>query len=336
MANYIAPEIPGYAQSVIKSTLGERAEILSFRWSTGGLYNKVYCVDTTEGNFVLKIECKSIFPSTRKGQIENEVEGGKLLRQAGIQCPPVIAYDLTGKHIGVKYILTECLSSDWPVWELLGQMDDAALAEIKRQATEILVRISTITSAHFGSLTASGPLGWHKTWSECYRAWFGLLIRDSVEIGLFTEEELAVVSAAAAKPLADSGNPTPMFSTEDMGWHNMIWGHAGDNPDALHVIDFGNSRYILPYVNDYVRKNIDVMGRPPHMVPELLRLDKGYGLFTLYDFEGMLWKETEKLTEDYAHIRDWMVAGVEAAKTDPSREHITSFVEKCRALIQLS
>ena len=46
---YIAPEIPGYAQNIIKSAIGTRAEIQSFRWADGGgLYNKVYCLDTNE------------------------------------------------------------------------------------------------------------------------------------------------------------------------------------------------------------------------------------------------------------------------------------------------
>lgn len=337
MGNYIAPEIQGYARSIIKSVIGARAEIQSFRWSDGGgLYNKVYCLDTTEGSFILKIECDKIFPSTRKGQIENEVEGSRLLIQAGVPCPPVTAYDFIGKDFGVRYILTECLSDDWPVIARMDQMDDATKAEVKRQATEILVRISTIKNTHFGSLSPSGSLGWHKTWNECYRAWFNLLTTDCTSIGLFTDEEIAVVNAAAVKPLAYSKNPVPTFSTEDMGWHNMIWGHTSSNPDTLHVIDFGNARYILPYMNEYVINNIDVMGRPPFHIPEYQSLDKGFNLLTLYDFEGMLWKEAEKLAEDYAHIRDWMAAGIERSKKDTSRDHITAFVEKCHAIIQSS
>ena len=80
---YIAPEIPGYAQKIIKSAIGTRAEIQSFRWADGGgLYNKVYCLDTNEGSFIIKIERDRIFPSTRKGQIENEEKGSRLLKQA--------------------------------------------------------------------------------------------------------------------------------------------------------------------------------------------------------------------------------------------------------------
>jgi len=332
---YIAPEIPGYAQSIIKSAMGTRAEVRSFRWADGGgLYNKVYCLDTSEGSFILKIECDNIFPSTRKGQIENEVEGSRLLKQVGVLCPPVVAYDCTGKEIGVRYCLTECLSDDWPVMARMDQMDGATRAEVKRQAAEMLVRIATVTNTHFGSLSPSGPLGWHKTWNECYSAWFSLLISDCVSIGLFTGEELAAVNAAAAKPLNYSGNPAPVFSSEDMGWHNMIWGRAGDNPDALYAFDFGNARYILPYMNDYLIKNIDAMGRPPFQIPEFQSLDTGYNLLILYDFEGMLWKEAERLAEDYAHIRGWMAAGIERSKRDASRGHITAFVEKCKAVVQ--
>jgi len=265
-------------------------------------------------------------------QIENEVEGSRLLKQAGAACPPVIAYDAAGKDFGARYILTECLSSDWPVIALMEQMDEATKAEIKRQAIDILIRISNITNTHFGSLSPSGQLGWHKTWSGCYSAWFNLLIDDCKSIGLFADDELSVVVAAAEKPLMYTDKPVPVFSTEDMGWHNMIWGHTGDNPDALHIIDFGNARYIPPYMNDYAIRNIDIIGRPPFLVPEFADMDRGYNLLLLYSFEGMLWKETEKLAGDYTHIRDWMADNINKSKNDASRGHITAFVENCKVI----
>lgn len=332
MENYIAPEIPGYAQQVIKSALGARAEFQSIRWSTGGLYNKVYCVETTAGSFVFKIECDRIFPSTRMGQIENEVEGSRLLRQAGVRCPSVIAYDLTGEDIGVKYVLSECLSTDVPVIAILNEMEDAQRAEVMRQAEEIVVRLSSMTNSHFGSLTPSGPLRWHDSWAECYDSWFSLLIRDCVEVGVFTLDELAVVKTAARAPLSREKTYAPTFSTEDMGWHNMIWGNAGNAPDALYMIDFGNARYIPSYVNDYMIEHLDEMGCPPHTIPELRERDRGQNLFLLYEFEGMLWTEMMKRTEDYAHIRDWMVPAIEAAKKDASRRHVAEFVQKCRSI----
>jgi hypothetical protein len=215
-------------------------------------------------------------------------------------------------------------------------MDETTKAEVRRQAIEILVRISNIKNTHFGSLLSSGLLGWHKTWDKCYRSWFDLLIADCIAIDLFTDEELAIVKEAAAKPLDNLGygkKPAPTFSTEDMGWHNMIWGHTGNNPDVLYIIDFGNARFVLPYMNDYTAVNIDEMGRPPRHIPAFQDLDKGYNLLILYDFEGMLWKEAEKLIGDYAHIRDWMAAGIDKSKKDASREHITAFVEKCRAIL---
>ena len=335
MGNFIAPEILSYAQDIIKYALGARTKICAFKWSDGGgLYNKVYCLDTTEGRFILKIECDRIFPSTRKGQIENEVEGSRLLKQAGILCPLVTAYSITGKDVGVRYILTECLSDDWPVIARMGEMEEVTKKEVQHQATKMLNHMSAIQNTHFGSLSSSGPLGWHDTWEECYRAWFNLLISDCNSIGLFTEEELAIVNAAAATPLTYSDNPLPTFSTEDMGWHNMIWGHAGEHSDALHVIDFGNARYTLSYINNYLIKNIDVMRQPPFGIPELQNLDKGYNLLILYEFERMLWKEAERLTEDYAHVRDWMAIGIENTKKDQSRNHIIAFVDKCRKLLE--
>ena len=332
---YVAPEIPGIARSILKSVFGNNAELVSFRWADGGgLYNKVYCIETTEGSFILKIECENIFPSTRRFQIENEVEGSRLLKQAGVPCPSVLAHDFTKNETGVRFVLTECLSDDYPVIARFEQMDELTKAEVERQATDVFKRISKITNPYFGSLLPSGPLGWRETWGECYKFWFDLLINDCVSIGLFADDELAIVKAADDLPIAYSGNPVPNFSTEDLGWHNMIWGHSNGGADKLHVIDFGNSRYILPYINEYYAVNIEMLGRPPFAIPELRKLDKGYNLLLLYEFEGMLWKESEKLIEDYAHVRDWMAEGIERSKNDTSRGHIEAFVEKSRGAAQ--
>jgi len=97
-----------------------------------------------------------------------------------------------------------------------GQNGRRDKTDIKRKATNILVRISTVTNAHFGSLSPSGALGWHKTWHECYRTRFNLLLADYASIVLFADEELDIVKATAAKPLAHPGNPAPIF-------HRRIW-----------------------------------------------------------------------------------------------------------------
>ena len=75
-------------------------------------------------------------------------------------------------------------------------------------------------------------------------------------------------------------------------------------------------------------------GKPPHEVPDAKNLDRGINLLLLYDFEmGVMWKEMQKLTEDYAHCMDWMTAGIEKSKEDTSRKHVIEFVEKCRGMI---
>jgi len=324
--NYVAPEIPGYAESIIKNILGTKTELQSVEWSAGGLYNKVFYVHTSEGCFILKIECEKIFPSSRTGQMENEVEGIRLFTQAGIPCPKVLAHDFTGNDIGVRYIFTERVSGDIVLSDI-EQMDDDTKAEVERQSNEIYTRMKTITNTHFGSLSSAGPLGWHKTWDECYRAWFNVLICDSVDIGLFTNEELAIVQAAAEKPLDSFQTYAPTFEHGDLGWHNMIWGHINDGSDALYAIDFGNARYVPPHLT--------VWGNSPHEVPNAQSLDRDINLLLLYDFEmSVMWKEMQKLTKDYAHCLNWMTTGIEKAKDDISRDHITAFVEKCRVIRQ--
>ena len=323
MDNYIAPEIPGYAKEIIK-TLGSKAELKSVEWTAGGLYNKVFYVHTSEGCFILKIECEKIFPSTRTGQIENEVEGIRLFTQAGIPCPKVLAHDFTGNDIGVRYILTERISGDIVLVDM-GQMSDATKAEVERQSNDICTRMAAITNTHFGSLTPPGPLGWHTTWADCYRAWFNLLISDGESIGLFTNQELSILKATAEKPLEASGVHSPTFNHGDLGWHNMIWGHLKNGADALHVIDFGNASFLPPHLIAW--------DRAPHKIPNAQILDKGLNLLLLYDFEmGVMWKEMQKLTNDYAHCMSWMANSIEKAKNDTSRDHITAFVEKCRVI----
>jgi len=323
LGNYVAPEIPGYARTIIKQTLGTKAELQSIEWSGGGLYNKVFLVHTSEGCFVLKIECDNIFPSTRQGQMENEVEGIRLFTQAGIPCPMVLAHDFTG-DIGVRYIFTERISGDI-VFADIEQMSDATKAEVERQSNEICARMATITNTHFGNLTPSGLLGRHKTWAECYHAWFNLLINDGVSIGLFTDDEISILMATAEKPLMAPQTYIPTFNHGDLGWHNMIWGHKKNGTDALHVIDFGNARFLPPHLIAW--------DKPPHQVPNAQAMDAGVNLLLLEEFEmGVMWKEMQKRTKDYAHCTNWMAASIENAKNDTSRDHITAFVEKCRTM----
>jgi len=322
--NYVAPEIPSYAQSIVKVVIGTKAEVKSVEWTAGGLYNKVFYVHTSEGCFILKIECDKIFPSTRIGQMENEVEGSRLVRQAGIKSPKILAHDFTGRDVGVRYIFAERVSGDI-VWVEWGQMSDATKADVDDQSKEIISRMSEITNDYFGSLTSSGPLGWHKTWDECYRIWFDLLIRDSVEINLFTDEELAVVKVAAEKPLEYSKIHIPTFEHGDFGRHNIILGHINNEPDALHVIDFGNARYLPPHLG---------VGTNPFDVPDAQNLDSGINLLLLCNFEmGVMWKETAKMTEDYAHCTNGLTSYIESSKKDTSRTHITDFVDKCRKIL---
>ena len=119
---------------------------------------------------------------------------------------------------------------------------------------------------------------------------------------------------------------TPIYEHGDFGWHNLIWGHIHNESDKLYVIDFGNVKFLPPHLT--------VFGCNPFEVPNAQELDKGINLLLLYDFEmGVMWKEMQKITEDYAHCLTWMDESIKSAKKDTSRNHITDFAEKCRKLI---
>ena len=309
MVDNIAREIWEYTQQIVKNTLGTQVKVKEFEWAAGGLFNKVFKVNTTDGNFVLKVECDKIFFATRKDQIENEVIGNALFKKAGIPCANVLAYDYTKKDVGVRYVFMEWIKNDMKDWPIGGleHFDEPIKSEIERQVKAIREKEQSITNSHFGSLSQFGTLGWHETYDGYYHSTLNLLIKDSEEYGVFTDEELAIVKKASEKPLVYSKKYIPTFDHGDMGYHNMIWGK-----NKVYVYDFGNAYFGLPYSEENISEfENNLIG----------------------DFERMFWRESERLTEDYAYMRDWMIPGVEAAKKDASRNHIIDFLDKCRDLL---
>ena len=304
MDNTVAPEIHNYAQQIVKNTIGTQTKVNGFEWSGGGLYNKIFKVNTTNGNFILKMECDKIFFVTRRAQIENEVLGNEIFQKAGIPCANILAYDFTKNDIGEKYIFTDHINDekeDSCLWNRLDSFDEITQAEMKRQVDIIIEKEQTITNSHFGSLSQSGPLGWHETYSGYYHSTLNLLIKDSEDCGIFTDEELAIVKEATEKPLVYSKEYVPTFVHGDFGYHNLMYGSMNGGEVKIYVID--------------------VMSLDRHLYENNL----------IGDFERMFWIVTERLTEDYAY--SWHANNIKKAKTDTSRTHITDFVEKCHAVL---
>ncbi|MCL2775503.1 MAG: phosphotransferase [Oscillospiraceae bacterium] len=329
MHNNVALEIWEYTRQIVKNTIGTQAEVKGFEWSDGGgLFNKVFKVNTTDGNFILKIECDKIFFATRKDQIENEVLGNEMFQKAGIPCANILAYDFTkNNNMKARYIFTECLSPDWLN---LDDFDETTRAEIKRQVQIVIEKEQHITNSHFGSLSPSGTLGWHETYDGYYHSTLNLLIKDGDDYGVFTDEERETVKMAAETPLVYSKKYNPTFVHGDLAYHNLIWGNINGGENKLYVIDFGNAYFGLPYMTEIYgirREGVDII--------DVLGLERNlYENNLISDFERMFWRETERLTEDYTYCREWMISSVEAAKKDKSRTHITDFVEKCRKILQ--
>ena len=330
MATKVAPEIHGYAEQIVRNTIGTQVKVNGFEWTAGGLFNKVFKVNTTDGNFILKMECDKIFFATRRGQIENEVLGNEIFQKAGIPTANILAYDFTKNGIGARYVFTEHIHDeieDSCLWGRLDNFDEVTKAEIVRQVGLIVEKEQTITNTHFGSLSQSGPLGWHETYDGYYHSTLNLLIKDSEDCGLFTDEELAIVKQAAEKPLVYSKKYVPTFAHGDFGYHNLMWGNMNSGEVKVHVIDFGNAHYWLPYETEVygVRREgvdiIDVEGLDRHLYENNL----------IGDFGIMFWTVTERLTEDYEY--SWHADNIRAAKKETFRTHITDFVDKCRAAL---
>jgi len=328
--NYIAPEIWEYTRQIVRNAIGTQAEVKRFEWSDGGgLFCKVFKVNTTEGNFILKVERDKIFFSTRKDQIENEVIGNQLFQKAGIPCANILAYDFTKNDVGVRYVFMEHINNtmeDCPLHGRLDEFDEAIKIEMIRHYKIIFEKMRGMTCSHFGSISPSGVLGRHETYDGYYHSTLNLLINDSIELGIFTDEELDIVKKAAAKPLAYSKKYIPTFVHGDIGYHNTIWGNIKGGENKLYIYDFGNAYYGLPYFEEWILKihgdNVDII--------EVMGLDRNlYENNFIGDFEHMFWRVTEQFTEDYAYCRNWMIPDIEAAKKDTSRTHITDFVDKC-------
>ena len=326
----IEPKIHSYAEQIIKNTLGTQTKLKGFEWSGGGLFNKIFKVNTSDGNFMLKVECDKIFFATRKDQIENEVIGNAIFQTAGIPCARILAYDFTKNDIGARYIFTEHINDeieDSCLWGRLDSFDEKTKAEIVRQVNIIIEKEQTITNTHFGSLSQSGTLGWHETYDGYYHSTLNLLIKDSEDCRLFTDEELEIVKKAAAKPLVYAKKYTPTFVHGDFGYHNLMWGNINGGEVKIHVIDFGNAYYGLPYITEVYgirNESVDIINS--------MGLDRNlYENNLIGDFERMFWTVTERLTEDYSY--SFHAANIKKAKKDTSRTHITDFVDKCRKIL---
>ena len=341
MENNIAPEIWEYTRQIVKNTLGTQVKLNGFEWSNGGgLFCKVFKINTNTGDFILKVERDKIFFATRKDQIENEVFGNAIFRKAGIACPDILAYDFTKNDTGVRYVFMEHITNkteDWPlVGEKFDELDEKIKSKIRQQVKTIIEKEKSITNSHFGSLSPSGTIGRHETYDKYYHSALDLLIQDSEEYNIFTSEELDTVKQAAAKKLVYSKKYIPAFVHGDLGYHNLIWGNINGGENKVYVIDFGNAYFGLPYITEIhgIREEgadiIDIMG-----------LDRDlYENNLISSFEGMFWTVTQQLTEDYEYGRmaDWIKSIKNENPNNPnnlnnSRTHITDFVDKCRKIL---
>lgn len=334
MDNYVAPEVFDYAKQIVKNVVGAKAVLKSVEWSAGGLYNKVYYVNTDQGEFILKVECDQIFTTIRRGQIENEVYASKLLRGAGIPCAPVLSYDFTREEIGKRFVFSQRISNDllFLYWDTL---TDINKEDIRTEIAEILKQINNITNSHFGSICESGILGRHKTWKEYYNHMIQLLIQDCERLYLLTKDELQLVKAAAQKVIESSNLLyTPTFNHGDFGGHNAIWGSLEESKNKVHIIDFGNAAFGLPAYDEYVVMKHGDFGFEKDDLGKINALDKSaYENTFLNDLENVLFVATMKTTMDYAHCTNGLAQSILRAKADTSRNYITDFVDKCKMLL---
>ena len=334
MSELIASEVIDCVWRIVKETIGTQTEVLSVGQSWGGIYNKLFVIETSERNFNMKAERKKIFPSTRAGQIENEVEGSQLFKQAGIPSTNIVAHDLSrDNEMGVPYVVYDPIDGD-NMWELLSYpMDETIKNASIQQVRDIYAKMSAITNTHFGSLSPSGLVGWHKTWDVYYSTAFNMLIQDCININLFIDEELAIVKTASSHIPANSKNYSPVFQHGDFASQNFIWGNVRGEPKALYVIDFGNSLWGLPYYDEYMMRLDNGFGEFTNDVTTLRNMDENLYVNLLSEFQKMLWKESEKLTEDYAGCYPWFITSIETAKQNTSRDHVLKFVAKCREAV---
>lgn len=253
MSNHFENEdVLSRATRAVRAALGAGRAVVSCEEWGGGAHNRGFRLVLDGGERLYwKVEKETIFPRTRRGQVEREVAGIRLATQAGVDCPRIIGYDTGGEIAGCRYLLEEFVEGDLlgEAMQSLGEAEQAALqAEFQARAS----RLSRIQGERFGEMAPSGPLGQHPTWAGMMAALSVMLLEDAQTLGCYTPQEMALVRQAHAAALGFFRyDGPPMFNHLDLHVFNAFAVRSGGTVGMGKLFDFGFCLYLPPYVTRY-------------------------------------------------------------------------------------
>jgi hypothetical protein len=243
------------ANRAVRAALGENWAVTSLEDWGGGAHNRGYQLHLEDGTRLFwKVEEETIFPRTRRGQVENEVTGLSLAAQAGVDCPRVIGYDFSGQVAGCRYLLAEFIDCD-----LLGQvmqtLSEAEQCRLWDQFQAEAAKLNRIHSNVFGNIYPGGPLGQHATLQTMMAAASALMVEDAETLGMFTNAELALIrqAHAAALPLFQYDGPAA-FVHQDLHIFNVFAVQRNGSIEVGKLFDFGLCGFTAPYMLHYNEK----------------------------------------------------------------------------------
>lgn len=230
-------------------------------------------------------------PTTRRGQIEREVEGVRLASAAGIPTAPIVGYDLSGQHVGCKYILQEYVDAEL-LFTIDEYIEDSEDEQIRAQISDIMGKMEAIRAPWFGDVYEGGVLGRHPTWRGAFAAMRALLLGDLEVLDVFKPADLQVISDALAWGSEQIGcghvgsdqagsehvgcaqteseqavhQPSALIHT-DLGKHNVLVERANGSVKIRAVTDFGNSMFGPYYIEEHLIREFGGWRMGPADIP---------------------------------------------------------------------
>lgn len=281
-----------YMKNIVANIFNTAPNKIDIQKCNIGDVNSSYIAEFENKKIFVKIENSNDLPVLCSGQIERELAGMKLCASKGILCPNVLAYDLTGKSMLEKYIVTEFI--DYPllskVWTTLEPVEKQS---IKKQTLNIVNSLSKITSPQFCDIYEGGNIGCFESWSKAFLGLIQIVVNDCERFCTLSKVETSVILQATKEcsfrlPITD----TPCFSHMDLHWNNIFVNRVNDIYEIVGIIDFGSSLYAPEY-------------------SDLFRLQGGflYSTENFYDGIDIPYKinEDQKFATDLLNTMDYYV-----------------------------
>jgi len=236
-----------------RRALGEGATVCEIeRWG-GGAHNDGFKLRLADGRLLfLKVEKPTIRTRTRRGQVQREVRGLALARQAGVDCAVVLDYAADGADgAGRRYLLEEFIAGD-----LLGEVlptlpaeEQAALYAEFRERTDPLTRLH---SDRFGEIYPGGALGQSDSWRDWLASLARILREDAAELGAYSPAEMDIITRAHEAALGRISYQGPAtFVHLDLHEFNAFAAREDGRVRVGKLFDFGFCLYLAPYAAHY-------------------------------------------------------------------------------------